>query len=826
MADLFNSEVKNILTEAQRIAYTSGRKSVTTGELFLAIMKAKKSLASRLLKNIGVQEKVVMESLQEELITNKTRYSAKKAAELPFSKMAQQAIDTAAQIADSYHESVNSAYLLIGLLTIKSSMITPILDKSGAEGPIDRDAVIATLLDIMGNNTAQVLQVISEEEKKQNQVDLSIDEAPTLKKASRNLSLLAAEGQLDPVIGRDNEIDRALQILGRRTKNNPIFVGEPGVGKTAIAEGIALRIAEGNVPEEFLEKRIITLDIGNVVAGTKYRGEFEARLTKIIDEVKNDGNIILFIDEIHMLIGAGGTEGSVDASNILKPALSRGEIQVMGATTFDEYQKYIEKDRAFERRFAPINIEEPSPEEAVTILTGLKAKYEHYHQLEIENEAIQVAVKLSHRYINDRQLPDKAIDLIDEAASKAKLHSQQSIQMRYLNQQLIQVETKKRQSIIEKDFSRAEELRVKQEKLRQQLSQAEAESHQMVVTAENVAEVVSDWTNVPVQQLAEKESQRLLQLEKELHQQVIGQDEAVSAVARAIRRARSGLRNPKRPIGSFMFLGPTGVGKTELAKTLARVMFDSEEAMIRVDMSEFMSRENVSRLVGSAPGYVGYEEGGQLTEKVRKHPYSVLLLDEVEKAHPDVFNIMLQILDDGYVTDAKGRKVDFKNTIIIMTSNLGATELRDDKQVGFGAKDLSQDNEAMKRKMMEALKEHFRPEFLNRIDETVVFHSLDQKDIQQIVRLMTQDLVKRLAEQEIQLKLTAGAIDLIAKEGFSPEYGARPLQRKLQQLIEDRLAEALLAQEINPGDQVTLGARRGEIYLQVKENKTEDLALA
>lgn len=826
MADLFNSEVKNILTEAQRIAYTSGRKSVTTGELFLAIMKAKKSLASRLLKNIGVQEKVVMESLQEELITNKTRYSAKKAAELPFSKMAQQAIDTAAQIADSYHESVNSAYLLIGLLTIKSSMITPILDKSGAEGPIDRDAVIATLLDIMGNNTAQVLQVISEEEKKQNQVDLSIDEAPTLKKASRNLSLLAAEGQLDPVIGRDNEIDRALQILGRRTKNNPIFVGEPGVGKTAIAEGIALRIAEGNVPEEFLEKRIITLDIGNVVAGTKYRGEFEARLTKIIDEVKNDGNIILFIDEIHMLIGAGGTEGSVDASNILKPALSRGEIQVMGATTFDEYQKYIEKDRAFERRFAPINIEEPSPEEAVTILTGLKAKYEHYHQLEIENEAIQVAVKLSHRYINDRQLPDKAIDLIDEAASKAKLHSQQSIQMRYLNQQLIQVETKKRQSIIEKDFSRAEELRVKQEKLRQQLSQAEAESHQMVVTAENVAEVVSDWTNVPVQQLAEKESQRLLQLEKELHQQVIGQDEAVSAVARAIRRARSGLRNPKRPIGSFMFLGLTGVGKTELAKTLARVMFDSEEAMIRVDMSEFMSRENVSRLVGSAPGYVGYEEGGQLTEKVRKHPYSVLLLDEVEKAHPDVFNIMLQILDDGYVTDAKGRKVDFKNTIIIMTSNLGATELRDDKQVGFGAKDLSQDNEAMKRKMMEALKEHFRPEFLNRIDETVVFHSLDQKDIQQIVRLMTQDLVKRLAEQEIQLKLTAGAIDLIAKEGFSPEYGARPLQRKLQQLIEDRLAEALLAQEINPGDQVTLGARRGEIYLQVKENKTEDLALA
>lgn len=826
MADLFNSEVKNILTEAQRIAYTSGRKSVTTGELFLAIMKAKKSLASRLLKNIGVQEKVVMESLQEELITNKTRYSAKKAAELPFSKMAQQAIDTAAQIADSYHESVNSAYLLIGLLTIKSSMITPILDKSGAEGPIDRDAVIATLLDIMGNNTAQVLQVISEEEKKQNQVDLSIDEAPTLKKASRNLSLLAAEGQLDPVIGRDNEIDRALQILGRRTKNNPIFVGEPGVGKTAIAEGIALRIAEGNVPEELLEKRIITLDIGNVVAGTKYRGEFEARLTKIIDEVKNDGNIILFIDEIHMLIGAGGTEGSVDASNILKPALSRGEIQVMGATTFDEYQKYIEKDRAFERRFAPINIEEPSPEEAVTILTGLKAKYEHYHQLEIENEAIQVAVKLSHRYINDRQLPDKAIDLIDEAASKAKLHSQQSIQMRYLNQQLIQVETKKRQSIIEKDFSRAEELRVKQEKLRQQLSQAEAESHQMVVTAENVAEVVSDWTNVPVQQLAEKESQRLLQLEKELHQQVIGQDEAVSAVARAIRRARSGLRNPKRPIGSFMFLGPTGVGKTELAKTLARVMFDSEEAMIRVDMSEFMSRENVSRLVGSAPGYVGYEEGGQLTEKVRKHPYSVLLLDEVEKAHPDVFNIMLQILDDGYVTDAKGRKVDFKNTIIIMTSNLGATELRDDKQVGFGAKDLSQDNEAMKRKMMEALKEHFRPEFLNRIDETVVFHSLDQKDIQQIVRLMTQDLVKRLAEQEIQLKLTAGAIDLIAKEGFSPEYGARPLQRKLQQLIEDRLAEALLAQEIKPGDQVTLGARRGEIYLQVKENKTEDLALA
>lgn len=823
MANLLNREVKKILVESQQVAAAFNRPSVTTGDVLIAILYNQKSMAARLLKRYKITEEKVIDSLQNTLTADEFNGSLELDENLthfvPFSKKVRQALDTAAQIAHRYQSNINSGYLLIGLLSLQNSIIEPLLNQYNDEDEsFNSAAVIGDLLNQLGNPREDVTEIT------QLGMDRTFDgsgievKCPTLAKVSRNLSKMAFNDELDPVIGRDKEIDRALQILGRRTKNNPVFVGEPGVGKTAVAEGIALRIAEEQVPASFLNKQIITLDISNVVAGTKYRGEFEARLTKILDEVRNAGNIILFIDELHMLVGAGGTEGSVDASNILKPALSRGEIQLMGATTFDEYQKYIEKDRAFERRFAPIYLDEPSDEETEAILEGLKPQYEDYHHIVIDDEAIKAAVQLGKRYITDRQMPDKAIDLIDEASSKAKLHNASQTEEQQLKEQWQDLEEEKRQAVLHNNFAAAQHVRMQQNLTERELAvvRTKQATQKQRVTKEMVAEIVSEWTGVPVQQLAQKESSRLLHLESELHKNVIGQDEAVSAVARAIRRARSGLRNPKKPIGSFMFLGPTGVGKTELAKTLARVMFGSEDAMIRVDMSEFMSRENVSRLIGSAPGYVGYDEGGQLTEKVRKKPYSVLLFDEVEKAHPDVFNIMLQILDDGYVTDAKGRKVDFRNTIIIMTSNLGSSELRDDKRVGFGAKSLADDKEAMKSTMMAALKEHFRPEFLNRIDETVVFHYLSQQDVHQIVRLMANDIVGRLAEQGIQLKLTSGAIDLVAKEGFSAEYGARPLQRKLQTLVEDRLAEAVLANEIQPGDQVTLGSKKGEIYLQVK----------
>ena len=595
------------------------------------------------------------------------------------------------------------------------------------------------------------------------------------------------------------------------------------MGKTAIAEGLAQRIIQGEVPEDMLDKRLMMLDMGALVAGTKYRGEFEDRMKKVIDEIYHDGQVILFIDELHTLIGAGGAEGAIDASNILKPALARGELQTIGATTLDEYQKYIEKDSALERRFARVQVDEPTPEEALEILQGLRPRYEDHHGVEISDDALKAAVQLSVRYINSRQLPDKAIDLMDESAAKVRLDkTDEPSEIAELRESITNLMHEKEAAIQDQDFEMAARLRQKEKQLSQQLAELsfteakEATGFADQVTAEDVATVVSQWTGVPLQQMEKKESERLLELESILHQRVVGQDEAVQAVARAIRRARSGLKDPDRPIGSFMFLGPTGVGKTELAKTLAEAMFGSEDSLVRVDMSEFMEKYSTS-LIGSPPGYVGYDEGGQLTEKIRSKPYAVILLDEVEKAHPDVFNILLQVLDDGYLTDSKGRKVDFRNTILIMTSNIGATQIREEKNVGFNATDITRDHRKMQKRILEELKKAFRPEFLNRIDETVVFRSLDEGEIHQIVKIMSKAIIKRLAEQDIRLKITPAAIDVIGKAGFDPEYGARPIRRALQKEVEDRLSEALLSGQIHLGDQVTIGAKKGKITLTVKE---------
>ena len=648
---------------------------------------------------------------------------------------------------------------------------------------------------------------------------------PTLDELARDLTEMVRKDQIDPVVGRDNEIKRVVQILSRRTKNNPVLLGEPGVGKTAVAEGFSQKIVNGEVPDNLKNKRVMMLDMGSLVAGTKYRGEFEDRLKKIIEEIREDGNVILFIDEMHTLIGAGGAEGAIDASNILKPALARGEVQVIGATTLNEYQKYVEADAALERRFASVTINEPTPEVALTILKGLRPKYEKHHQLQITDEALESAVKLSKRYIASRFLPDKAIDLMDEAAARVRINNSQKVdKVSAIKKKLSELSQEKTEALLKEDFEKAAEIRNEelkiQEKLEKQIQrdkdEEDSNNYRVKVTAEDIAEVVSEWTGVPVTQINRSEGDRLIRLEKILHNRVIGQDEAVKAVSKAIRRARSGLKDPTRPIGSFMFLGPTGVGKTELAKALAEAMFGSEDSMIRIDMSEYMEKYTTSRLIGSPPGYVGYDEGGQLTEKVRNNPYSVVLLDEVEKAHNDVFNILLQVLDDGFLTDSKGRKVDFRNTIIIMTSNLGATALRDEKSVGFGAKDVSDDYEAMAAKVRETLKKTFRPEFLNRLDETVVFHSLNKEEIHQIVKLMAKNIIDRIKEQNINLKITPAAIDIVAEAGFDAEYGARPIRRVLQDKIEDLLSEELLAGNIETGATVTIGAKKGEITIKVK----------
>lgn len=644
---------------------------------------------------------------------------------------------------------------------------------------------------------------------------------PNLDSFSRDLTRMAKEGKLDPVIGRETEMKRVIQILSRRGKNNPCLIGEPGVGKTAVIEGLAQRITDGNVPETIAGKRVVSLDLSGMVAGSKYRGEFEERIKKVLSEVKEDGEILLFIDEIHTLIGAGGAEGAIDASNILKPSLARGEIQLIGATTVEEYRKYIEKDAALERRFQPVMVEEPNEEESIAILSGLKGHYEEHHRVTITQEALEAAVRLSARYINDRFLPDKAIDLLDEASSKLRLTVYTEPEdIKTLEEEIKKLETQKEEAIRTEAYEKAGEIKKKQTKKREKIEklrekwQKEKHSRRLVLGENEIADIVSDWTKIPVRKLAEGEAERLLKLEEILHERVVGQNEAVSAVSRAIRRGRVGLKDPKRPIGSFLFLGPTGVGKTELSKALSEAMFGTETAMIRVDMSEYMEKHSVSKLIGSPPGYVGYEEGGQLSEKVRRNPYSVILFDEIEKAHPDVFNILLQILDDGHITDAQGRRIDFKNTVLIMTSNAGAETIISPKRLGFASQtDEHADYQLMKSRVMDEVKRMFKPEFLNRIDEIMVFHPLKPEDIQKIAGILLRSIQKRTKEQlDLVLTIETSAEECLAKKGYDAKYGARPLRRIIQNELEDKLAEEILEGRIRKGEKVTVSCREDQLF--------------
>ena len=825
MEELFTERAQAVLEIAQEEAKRLKHQSVSSEHVLLALVVEQNGIAGKVLREMDLNETEIYEEI-EHLIGYGGIRSYPKGVFLPYSPRMKQVFALASsEVKKTGSQKVGTEHILMSLLKDESIMATRIMINLGISLSKARQ-VLKQKMGLAGDSAGKGMnrrRNVNVQDKRQ-----TPQGTPTLDSLARDLTKLAKENKLDPVVGRSREVKRLIQILSRRTKNNPVLVGEPGVGKTAIAEGLAQKIILGEVPEDMQEKRLMMLDMGSLVAGTKYRGEFEDRMKKVIDEIYNDGQVILFIDELHTLIGAGGAEGAIDASNILKPALARGELQTIGATTLDEYQKYIEKDSALERRFARIQVDEPTPEEAEVILQGLRTRYEEHHGVEITDEAVRAAVNLSVRYITSRQLPDKAIDLIDESAAKVRLdqtdHLTKSTVIKLEIDELVQ---EKEAAIQKQDFENAAQLRRQEKALRkklQKVSAIEAKQEQGYsdrVTEEDVATVVSEWTGVPLQQLEKKESERLLELEGLLHERVVGQDEAVKAVSRAIRRARSGLKDPDRPIGSFMFLGPTGVGKTELAKALSEVMYWSEDALIRVDMSEFMEKYSTSRLIGSPPGYVGYDEGGQLTEKIRQKPYSVILLDEVEKAHPDVFNLLLQVLDDGHLTDSKGRKVDFRNTIMIMTSNIGATQIREEKNVGFNVQDVTKDHKAMQKRILEELKKAFRPEFLNRIDETVVFHSLSKDEIHTIVQIMSKAIIKRLKEQDIQVKITPSAIDVIGKAGFDPEYGARPIRRALQKEIEDRLSEALLGGEIRLGDHVTVGASKGKITLNVRGPKKE-----
>lgn len=826
--ELFTPNAKKVLLLAEKEARYYSHQAVGTEHLLLGLIQETSGIAGKVLRELDV----TMESIRDEIeqfTTFQTKEEGASKQPLQYSPRAHEIVTFAADEARKMQrKTVGTEHLLLGLLRNEDILASQILQNIGIDLPTARAAVLKKF----GIEEPKQRRSKKQSVKKVTGQSVPPKGTPTLDALARDLTQQAQEGKLDPIIGREREVRRIIQILSRRTKNNPVLVGEPGVGKTAIAEGIAQQIVSGEVPPILQGKRLMTLDMGSLVAGTKYRGEFEERMKKIINEIYHDGNVILFIDELHTLIGAGSAEGAVDASNLLKPALARGELQTIGATTQDEYQKHIERDAALERRFASVKIEQPTPEETIAILEGIKPAYEQHHDVTFDDETLTAAVKLSSRYITDRFLPDKAIDLIDEAAAKVIIDNSQSTDSIGKERQRLQLlNQQKEQAIQEQNFEQAAEYRhqeIKQQRKVKRLLQKEqaAGIQQQLVTPEDVADVVSQWTGIPVNELQQEESERLLNLETLLHERVIGQDEAVKAVAKAIRRARSGLKDPNRPIGSFLFLGPTGVGKTELAKTLAEAMFSSEEHLIRVDMSEFMEKHNTSRLIGSPPGYVGHDEGGQLTEKIRQNPYSVVLLDEVEKAHPDVFNLLLQVLDDGQITDGKGRLVDFKNTVIIMTSNLGATALRDEKIVGFGASDSWSDYEAMKARVLEELKNEFRPEFINRVDELIVFHSLDQQHLNEIVELLSEDIVGRLAEMNIDLKITHTAIDVIAEAGYNPEYGARPLKRAIQTELEDRLSDALLSGDVIPGDKVTIGARSGEIYLKVRERTASEEKIA
>ncbi len=814
MMERYTPQAQEALGLAVGVAETLNHGYVGTEHLLIGLLQEGTGVAAKVLEENGVEEDRVIELVSQLIAPNPTVQTADRTAYTPRARRV---------IENSYREAVRFKAAQIGTEHILIAMLR--------EG----DCVASRLLNTIGVNIQKLyidLLAAMGEDAPAAKDDLQGARAgkrgnatPTLDSYSRNLTQLATAGKLDPVIGREQEIQRVIQILSRRTKNNPCLIGEPGVGKTAVVEGLAQMIASGDVPETIADKRVVTLDLSGMVAGSKYRGEFEERIKKVISEVVESGDVLLFIDEIHTIIGAGGAEGALDASNILKPSLARGEIQLIGATTINEYRKYIEKDSALERRFQPVTVDEPTEEESVAILKGLRSRYEEHHKVEITDNALEAAVKLSSRYINDRFLPDKAIDLIDEAASKVRLQNYtKPDKIKVYEAEIDGLEEAKEEAIKKEAYEKAGEIKKKQEKIREKIAQTmekwqkDKETRKLIVSDNEIADVVSGWTRIPVRKLAEEESERLRNLEGILHQRVVGQEEAVTAISKAIRRGRVGLKDPKRPIGSFLFLGPTGVGKTELSKALSEAMFGTENALIRVDMSEYMEKHSVSKMIGSPPGYVGYDEGGQLSEKVRRNPYSVILFDEIEKAHPDVFNILLQVLDDGHITDAQGRKIDFKNTIIIMTSNAGAENIISPKRLGFGmVSDAKADYTFMKDRVMDEVKRLFKPEFLNRIDEIIVFHQLTREHIKGIADIMLGTISKRCKEQlGIGLEATDSAKEHLIDKGYDDKYGARPLRRTIQNLVEDRMAEEMLDGSIKAGSLVEVGFDGEKLTFTVK----------
>lgn len=817
MQSQFTEKAKAALLIAEKTAASLRQGYVGTEHILTGLLKEGTGVAARVLADNGLEEIQLLEMIRDLITPDKGVLAKDRDGYSPRSK---KVLEEAHRQAERFKaQKTGTEHILLAIIKEGENVAVRLLNTLN----ISVQKIYVDTLIAMGEDGALYKEDLARKQNGRKKGGASV-----LEQYSRDLTQLARNGELDPVIGREDEIGRVIQILSRRTKNNPCLIGEPGVGKTAVVEGLALRIVSGEVPFTVQDKRVLTLDLSGMVAGSKYRGEFEERIKKVIREVIEDGNVILFLDEMHTLIGAGGAEGAIDASNILKPSLARGEIQLIGATTISEYRKYVEKDAALERRFQPVNVEEPSMEEAVRILKGIKGKYEEHHHVTIQDDAIEAAVQLSSRYINDRNLPDKAIDLIDEAAAALRLKTMHMPdRMKELAEQISKIDVQIERSIRMEAFSQAGELRRNQdglmkkyERMKQKFEQTQKE-HSYVVGENEIAEVVAMWTRIPVKKLAEKESERLLKLEAILHKRVIGQEEAVAAVARAMRRGRVGLQDPNRPIGSFLFLGPTGVGKTELSKALAEAMFGSENALIRVDMSEYMEGHSVSKMIGSPPGYVGFDEGGQLSEKVRRNPYSVVLFDEIEKAHPDVFNILLQVLDDGHITDSKGRKVNFKNTILIMTSNVGAQRIIDPKNLGFSAQsDEKKDYDKMKSGVMEEVKRLFKPEFVNRIDEIMVFHPLNKEDMKQIITLLSKNLTERCREQmNIDLTITPSLKEYIVDKYADYKMGARPLKRAIQTVIEDALAEEILAGKIKSGAQVSAGVRDKKVVFHVKREE-------
>ena len=806
----YTDKAKKALNYANRLSRSSGCNYVGTEHILAGLLKEGTGVAAEVLTANNVELEALLKLIDELVAAGEEVTVADRDG---YSPRTQMVLDRAREMADCFDsERIGTEHLLLAIIKEGDCAASRLLNTMGA----NPQKLFVDILAAMGEDPAQYREEIQRGRNEEATL------TPTLDQYSRDLTAMARAGRLDPVIGREKETERVIQILCRRGKNNPCLIGEPGVGKTAIVEGIAQSLVNGNVPDIVADKRLVSLDMSGLVAKSKYRGEFEDRIKKVINEVETAGNVLLFIDELHTIIGAGGAEGALDASNILKPALARGDVQVIGATTIEEYRKYIEKDAALERRFQPVQVEEPTEEESIEILKGLRKLYEKHHHVQITDEGVEASVRLSARYVNDRFLPDKAIDLMDEAAAKARLGMMHgSDEMMQLNREIHQTELDMEHALQEGDIEKARTLKETRENLQASREKLEKKNRRVsknkvpVVGENEIADVVAVWTKIPVSRLTESEASRLQKLEETLHKRVIGQEEAVSAVSKAVRRGRVGLKDPKRPIGSFLFLGPTGVGKTEVSKALAEAVFGNEESMIRVDMSEYMEKHSVSKMIGSPPGYVGHEDGGQLSEKVRRNPFSVILFDEIEKAHPDVFNILLQVLDDGHITDSQGRKVDFKNTIIIMTSNAGAQSIIEPKKLGFGAKeDEKQDHERMKASVMEEVKRIFKPEFLNRIDETIVFRALNKDDMKKIIGIMVRDLQKRCKEQlQIDLVVREAAKESIVEIAYDRKYGARPLRRKLQDEVEDRLADALIRGEIHAKDRVIVTTKNKEIIV-------------